>query len=82
MMVGFALESENGLQNAKDKLRRKNFDFIVLNSIRDNGAGFGYDTNKISIVHRDASVKHFELKPKTEVARDIINEIHENLHSK
>jgi phosphopantothenoylcysteine decarboxylase / phosphopantothenate---cysteine ligase len=82
MMVGFALESENGLQNAKDKLRRKNFDFIVLNSIRDNGAGFGYDTNKISIVHRDTSVKHFELKPKTEVARDIINEIHENLHSK
>lgn len=80
IMVGFALESENELQNAKDKLRRKNFDFIVLNSIRDDGAGFGFDTNKISILHRDATVKAFDLKPKTEVAIDIINEIHESLH--
>lgn len=80
-MVGFALESENELQNAKDKLRRKNFDFIVLNSIRNNGAGFGFDTNKISIVYRDSSVKDFDLKPKKEVATDIINEIHERLHS-
>jgi phosphopantothenoylcysteine decarboxylase / phosphopantothenate---cysteine ligase len=80
LMVGFALESENELQNAKDKLRRKNFDFIVLNSIRDNGAGFGFDTNKISILRRDDTVKAFDLKSKTEVATDIINEIHESLH--
>jgi phosphopantothenoylcysteine decarboxylase/phosphopantothenate--cysteine ligase len=53
----------------------------VLNSIRDKGAGFGFDTNKITIVHSNGSEKNFELKSKTEVARDIINEIYENLHS-
>jgi phosphopantothenoylcysteine decarboxylase/phosphopantothenate--cysteine ligase len=81
VLVGFALESENELENARNKLGRKNFDFIVLNSIRDKGAGFGFDTNKITIVHSNGSEKNFELKSKTEVARDIINEIYENLHS-
>ena len=79
VLVGFALESENELDNARNKLERKNFDFIVLNSIREKGAGFGHDTNKITIVHRDGSEKNFELKSKAEVASDIINEIHESL---
>ena len=54
---------------------KKNFDFIVLNSLQDKQAGFGYDTNKISIIHRDGSKKEFELKNKIDVAEDIIAEI-------
>ena len=73
-LVGFALETNNELENAKDKLKRKNLDFIVLNSLNDAGAGFKSDTNKISIVTLD-EVKRFDLKTKTEVARDILNEV-------
>ncbi len=73
-LVGFALETDNELQNAKGKLERKNLDFIVLNSLNDEGAGFKNDTNKISIVTRE-EVKQFDLKSKTEVARDILNEV-------
>ncbi|MEP6262060.1 MAG: bifunctional phosphopantothenoylcysteine decarboxylase/phosphopantothenate--cysteine ligase CoaBC [Gillisia sp.] len=73
-LVGFALETNNELENAKDKLKRKNLDFIVLNSLNDVGAGFKSDTNKISIVTLD-EVKRFDLKTKTEVARDILNEV-------
>lgn len=73
-LVGFALETNNELENAKNKLKRKNLDFIVLNSLNDAGAGFKNDTNKISIVTLD-EVKHFDLKTKTEVARDILNEV-------
>ncbi|MBO4243918.1 MAG: bifunctional phosphopantothenoylcysteine decarboxylase/phosphopantothenate--cysteine ligase CoaBC [Bacteroidales bacterium] len=71
VFAGFALETENELSNAQKKLESKNFDFIVLNSLKDKGAGFGYDTNKISIVYRNGSTESFDLKPKTEVARDI-----------
>ena len=71
VFAGFALETENELSNAQKKLESKNFDFIVLNSLKDKGAGFGYDTNKISIVYRNGSTENFDLKPKTEVARDI-----------
>lgn len=74
-IVGFALETNNALENAKAKLIKKNFDFIVLNSLQDKGAGFAHDTNKITIVHKDNKVEKFELKPKTEVAKDIINTI-------
>lgn len=73
--AGFALETNDELQNAQAKLEKKNFDFIVLNSMRDAGAGFGHDTNKISILHRDGSKKDFPLKSKIEVARDIVAEI-------
>ena len=73
-LVGFALETNNELENAKGKLERKNLDFIVLNSLNDEGAGFKSNTNKISIVFKD-EVKHFQLKTKTEVARDILNEV-------
>ena len=71
-LVGFALETENGLQNAQAKLIRKNFDFIVLNSLEDPGAGFQHDTNKITLVFPGNKSREFELKSKEEVARDIL----------
>ncbi len=74
-VVGFALESENEEQNAIDKMKRKNFDFIVLNSLQDHDTGFGFDTNKVSIIHPSGLKKHFELKSKLNVADDIVNEI-------
>lgn len=75
VLVGFALEKENELENAIGKLERKNFDFIVLNSMNDKGAGFNHDTNKITIINRNKEVKNFELKPKVLVAKDIVDEI-------
>ncbi|HRZ98908.1 MAG TPA: phosphopantothenoylcysteine decarboxylase, partial [Paludibacter sp.] len=74
-LVGFALETENEELNATKKMERKNFDFIVLNSLRDPESGFGYDTNKITIIHRSRLKKVYELKNKKVVASDIVNEI-------
>ncbi|MCK5663778.1 MAG: bifunctional phosphopantothenoylcysteine decarboxylase/phosphopantothenate--cysteine ligase CoaBC [Thiotrichaceae bacterium] len=74
-LVGFALETENELKNAQTKLKKKHLDFIVLNSLNEEGAGFKSDTNKITIISSDNNVKEYELKSKTEVAKDIINEI-------
>ena len=70
----FALETNNEQQNAEGKLERKNFDFIVLNSLNDAGAGFRHDTNKISIIDRKGR-KDYSLKPKQEVAQDIIDHL-------
>ena len=81
IIVGFALETDNELENARKKLEKKNFDMIVLNSLKDEGAGFGHDTNKITIIHRDGQSKNFELKPKDEVAADIVNEIMAKIHA-
>lgn len=75
MMVGFALETNDESTHARQKMTRKNFDFIVLNSMRDSGAGFGHNTNKISILRRDGTQENFPLKSKKEVARDIVAEI-------
>jgi phosphopantothenoylcysteine decarboxylase/phosphopantothenate--cysteine ligase len=75
ILVGFALETDNELENAEKKLKKKNLDFIVLNSLQDNGAGFGTDTNKITLIRRDGSKKTYPLKHKTEVAKDIIHEL-------
>ncbi|PHN04403.1 bifunctional phosphopantothenoylcysteine decarboxylase/phosphopantothenate--cysteine ligase CoaBC [Flavilitoribacter nigricans] len=72
-IIGFALETNNETANARKKLEKKNFDLIVLNSLRDAGAGFQHDTNKISILSQDNKTRHFELKTKAEVAKDIIN---------
>ncbi len=69
--VGFALETDNEFRNALGKLERKNFDMIVLNSLQDKGAGFRYDTNKITIFDRNGGEKSFELKSKEAVAADI-----------
>lgn len=74
-MAGFALETDHERANAQSKLERKNMDFIVLNSLQDDGAGFGGNTNKITILRRDGSETVFGLKSKTEVAADIVDEI-------
>lgn len=73
-LVGFALETDNELRNAQNKLKSKNLDFIVLNSLNDTGAGFRFDTNRISIVDSNGC-EDYELKLKSEVARDIIDRL-------
>ncbi len=75
LTVGFALETNNEEENAKRKLEKKNFDFIVLNSLNDKGAGFKHDTNKVSIISRHAGTQKLKLKLKTEVAIDIVNTV-------
>lgn len=75
LLVGFALETENEVENAKQKLIRKNLDFIILNSLNDQGAGFKHDTNKITILDKNNNFHSFELKSKQAVACDIINQI-------
>ena len=74
-LVGFALETDNELQNAHSKLQRKNLDFIVMNSLRDAGAGFGTDTNKVTILGTDGSSKESALMSKEEIARLIVNTV-------
>jgi phosphopantothenoylcysteine decarboxylase/phosphopantothenate--cysteine ligase len=73
--VGFALETDDEINNAGKKLVRKNFDFIVLNSLNEKGAGFQVDTNKITIIDKNNNQQFFELKSKKEVAADIVNKI-------
>lgn len=80
-IIGFALETDNELENAQSKLQRKNFDAIVLNSLQDKGAGFRYDTNKIKIIDRSGNIEDFELKTKKEVAQDILNKVVELMNS-
>jgi phosphopantothenoylcysteine decarboxylase/phosphopantothenate--cysteine ligase len=77
LLVGFALETNNEEQNAIQKLKSKNLDFIVLNSLNDAGAGFKGDTNKITIIDRDLKKTTYGLKNKQEVARDICNKLTE-----
>ena len=79
LMIGFALETDNEVENAIGKIKSKNLDMIVLNSLQDSGAGFGHDTNKISIIKRDGTIIDFGLKSKQDVAADIINEVIKNL---
>ncbi|MFS4447130.1 bifunctional phosphopantothenoylcysteine decarboxylase/phosphopantothenate--cysteine ligase CoaBC [Maribacter sp. 2307UL18-2] len=80
-LVGFALETENELENAKGKLKRKNLDAIVLNSLNDLGAGFGKATNKITFIDKNSVIKTFELKTKAAVAADILSEICSRIHA-
>jgi len=77
ILVGFALETNDEEKNAIDKLQRKNLDFIVLNSLNDEGAGFKTDTNKITIIDRKLQKTTFGLKTKNEVAKDICNKVAE-----
>lgn len=72
IMVGFALETDNEFDNAIGKLKSKNLDLIVLNSLNDKGAGFAYDTNKITVIEASGTVHYFDLKSKTAVAQDIL----------
>ena len=80
-LVGFALETNNEIENAKGKLQRKNLDMIVLNSLQDKGAGFAANTNKVTIIDADLSETPFELKSKSEVANDIINHILQKINA-
>ncbi len=77
-LVGFALETQNEIENAKLKIQKKNLDLIVLNSLNDQGAGFGGTTNKVTFIDKKFNIEHFPLKSKEEVARDIVNKIVEN----
>ena len=74
-LVGFALETENEIENAKGKIKKKNLDLIVLNSLQDVGAGFGGNTNKVTFIDKDNQIENFELKSKEEVANDLIAKI-------
>lgn len=80
ILVGFALETNNEIENAKGKLTRKNLDFIVLNSLQDKNAGFGYDTNKITIIDKENNTFKTSLKTKDEIAKDVISYV-ENYQS-
>jgi phosphopantothenoylcysteine decarboxylase/phosphopantothenate--cysteine ligase len=75
ILAGFALETENETENALAKLKRKKLDLIVLNSLRDEGAGFGHSTNRITIIDKYNNIDKFELKTKEEAARDILDKI-------
>lgn len=75
IIVGFALETNDEIKNAKQKINTKNLDFIVLNSLKDKGAGFGVNTNKISIIDKTGKVDIFDLKSKNEVAVDIVKKL-------
>jgi phosphopantothenoylcysteine decarboxylase/phosphopantothenate--cysteine ligase len=79
LLVGFALETNNEVENAKSKIKKKNLDMIVLNSLNDKGAGFKSDTNKITIIDKNNKSVKFELKSKAEVAKDIVNFILKSL---
>jgi phosphopantothenoylcysteine decarboxylase / phosphopantothenate---cysteine ligase len=75
ILIGFALETNNELENAKSKLERKRLDMIVLNSLKDSGAGFGYDTNKITTIDKTGEICTFGLKSKNQVATDIVDKL-------
>ena len=81
ILAGFALETHNEMANAAAKLKRKNLDLIVMNSLQDAGAGFGNDTNKVTLIDSNNIIDKFELKSKEEVARDILDKIVELLKS-
>ena len=74
-LIGFALETENEIENAKAKIQKKNLDLIVLNSLNDEGAGFGKSTNKVTFIDKHFTIEHMQLKSKEDVATDIINKI-------
>lgn len=75
LLVGFALETDNEIENAAKKLKSKNLDLIVLNSLKEEGAGFGYDTNRITLIDRNNIIDKFELKSKEEAAKDILKKV-------
>ncbi|HIP36700.1 MAG TPA: bifunctional phosphopantothenoylcysteine decarboxylase/phosphopantothenate--cysteine ligase CoaBC [Crocinitomix sp.] len=79
-LVGFALETDNEIENAQKKLVKKNLDLLILNSLNDKGAGFKHDTNKVTFVKPNNKLTHFELKPKTLMGIDIVNQIEKDLN--
>jgi phosphopantothenoylcysteine decarboxylase / phosphopantothenate---cysteine ligase len=81
ILVGFALETEHGDENAREKMLKKNLDMIVLNNPRHECAGFGHDTNKVSFLFPDNKQQDFELKSKKAVAHDIVQAIYQMLQA-
>jgi len=75
VLVGFALETDNEEEHARQKLEKKNLDLVVLNSMRDSGAGFGCETNRVTMIDRMGSIKKYELKPKAQVAVDLVQRV-------
>jgi len=80
-LVGFALETNNEIENARKKVVKKNLDLLILNSLNDKGAGFGFDTNKVTFVKPNNKLTNFELKQKSEMAIDILNQIEQDLNA-
>jgi phosphopantothenoylcysteine decarboxylase/phosphopantothenate--cysteine ligase len=81
ILIGFALETNNEEANANKKLQEKNLDFIILNSLNDKGAGFGFDTNQVTIIHKNGNKIKYGLKAKHEVAKDIVDQIIQIIHA-
>jgi phosphopantothenoylcysteine decarboxylase/phosphopantothenate--cysteine ligase len=81
LLIGFALETENEIEHAQSKIQKKNLDLIVLNSLNDEGAGFGKSTNKVTFIDKDFKVEPMELKTKEEVAKDILNKVIQHFHA-
>jgi phosphopantothenoylcysteine decarboxylase/phosphopantothenate--cysteine ligase len=75
VLIGFALETDNELRNAQEKLKKKNLDFIVLNSLKDKGAGFGSDMNIVTIVHKRGKTEKLPLMSKFDAANEILNRL-------
>ena len=75
VLVGFALETDNEMEHARMKLEKKNLDLVVLNSMKDSGAGFGTDTNRVTMIDRQGNIDKFELKPKDQVAGDLVQRV-------
>ncbi len=75
VLVGFALETDNEMEHARLKLEKKNLDLVVLNSMRDSGAGFGTDTNRVTMIDRLGNIDKYELKPKAQVAGDLVQRV-------
>ncbi len=75
VLVGFALETDNEMEHARMKLEKKNLDLVVLNSMKDSGAGFGTDTNRVTMIDRQGNIDKFELKPKEQVAGDLVQRV-------
>jgi phosphopantothenoylcysteine decarboxylase / phosphopantothenate---cysteine ligase len=78
-LVGFALETQNEIENARGKLKRKNLDLLILNSLRDKGAGFGHDTNKVTFIQHNNKLTNFELKEKSTIMSDILDVIEQEI---
>ncbi len=78
-LVGFALETQNEIENARGKFKRKNLDLLILNSLRDKGAGFGHDTNKVTFIQHNNKLTNFELKEKSTIMSDILDVIEQEI---
>jgi len=81
LLIGFALETDNEVENAVKKLNAKNLDFIVLNSLKSKGAGFAHQTNKITIIDKKGNKTDYKLKSKSEVAQDIVHKVISMMHA-